>query len=61
MTESLNKALDIIIRIADPDKVILFGSWARGDQSADSDYDLLILKKGIKKRRKLAQKLYINL
>ena len=58
MTESLQKALDTIIRVANPDKVILFGSYARGEESPDSDYDFLVLKKGIKRRRKLAQKLY---
>ena len=58
MTESLQKALDTIIEVANPDKVILFGSFARGEETPDSDYDFLVLKKGIKRRRKLAQKLY---
>jgi predicted nucleotidyltransferase len=58
MSESLQKALDTIIRVANPDKVILFGSHARGEETPDSDYDFLVLKKGIKRRRKLAQKLY---
>jgi predicted nucleotidyltransferase len=26
-----------------PDKIILFGSWARGDATSDSDVDLLVL------------------
>jgi predicted nucleotidyltransferase len=26
-----------------PDKIILFGSWARGDAASDSDVDLLVL------------------
>ena len=60
MTESLQKALDTIIRVADPDKVILFGSWARGEETPDSDYDLLVLKNGVKHRRKLAQKIHSN-
>ena len=60
MSESLQKALDTIIRVADPDKVILFGSHARGDASPDSDYDILVLKNGVKHRRKLAQKIYMN-
>ena len=61
MNESLNKALRIIIKIADPNKVILFGSYALGMENHESDIDLLILKKGIKKRRKLAQLLYSKL
>lgn len=28
----------------DPDKIILFGSYARGDFSKDSDMDLLVIK-----------------
>jgi predicted nucleotidyltransferase len=60
MTEALQKALKIIIEVADPDKVILFGSRARGDDSTDSDYDILVLKKGVKNNRKLAQKIYLN-
>src|SRR5512133_1989234 len=32
-----------IVRQFDPDKVILFGSYARGDAGPDSDVDLLIV------------------
>jgi predicted nucleotidyltransferase len=32
-----------IVRQFDPDKVILFGSYARGDVGPDSDVDLLIV------------------
>ena len=60
MTESLQKALDIIIRVADPDRIILFGSHARNEANDDSDYDLLVLKKNIIKKRRLAQKIYSN-
>jgi predicted nucleotidyltransferase len=60
MTEALKKALDAIIKVADPDKVILFGSQARGEGSPDSDYDLLVLKKGVKHKRKLAQKIHMK-
>jgi uncharacterized protein len=60
LAEPLQKALNIIISIADPDKVILFGSRARGDATTDSDYDLLVLKKGVKNNRKLSQKLYLK-
>jgi predicted nucleotidyltransferase len=45
-------------RIADrfnPDKVVLFGSWARGDADADSDADLLVVMpvRGSKRRKML--------
>ncbi len=38
---------DIISRIADnyyPEKIILIGSYARGDYSRDSDLDLILIK-----------------
>ena len=39
----------IIVQVAEPDKIILFGSHAREDDSLESDYDLLVLKRGVKK------------
>jgi len=60
MDSALQKAVDIIVKVADPDRIILFGSQARGDNKEDSDYDLLVLKKGVEKRRKLAQEIYLN-
>lgn len=35
--------LDRLVRYFDPQAVILFGSRARGDGRADSDYDLLVV------------------
>lgn len=42
-----NKIDDIVNRIAfafDPDKIILFGSYAAGNPTSESDIDLLIIK-----------------
>jgi predicted nucleotidyltransferase len=61
MDSALQKAVDIIVKVADPDKIILFGSHARGDNRKDSDYDLCVLKHDVEHRRKLAQKLYRSL
>lgn len=41
------KIIDIVEKVAkefQPDKVILFGSWAWGEPSKDSDVDLFIIK-----------------
>jgi predicted nucleotidyltransferase len=41
------KINDIVLRIAakfNPDKIILFGSYAEGNPNNDSDLDLLIIK-----------------
>jgi predicted nucleotidyltransferase len=42
-----NKIDDIVNRIAvkfNPDKIILFGSYAAGNPNSDSDVDLLVIK-----------------
>jgi predicted nucleotidyltransferase len=35
-----------IVRAAKPEKIVLFGSAARGTMGPDSDYDLLVIKGG---------------
>lgn len=60
MTDSLKKAIEIIVQVAKPDKIILFGSHARGDNKTESDYDLLVLKRGLTKQRALTQEIYLS-
>ncbi len=60
MTDPLKKAIKVIVRVAEPDKIILFGSHVKGNSKPESDYDLLVLKKGVKKQRALVQKIYLN-
>jgi len=36
----------IIVEVADPDKIILFGSYAYGNPDEKSDIDLLVIKNG---------------
>ncbi len=38
-----NEALARILSVAQPERVVLFGSWARGEAGPDSDLDLLIV------------------
>jgi len=55
---------DIIRRIveaAQPDKIILFGSAARGEMGPDSDFDLLVIKSGKYNRRRLTTTIYRHL
>ena len=43
--EVLRRMVDIIVREADPEAIILFGSRARGEAGPDSDVDLLIIER----------------
>lgn len=58
--EALQEAIRRIVAVAQPEKIILFGSAARGEQGVDSDLDLLVVKSGVH-RRHLAQTIYENL
>ncbi len=60
MNDSLEKAIKTIVKVAEPDKIILFGSHAKGDDKPESDYDLLVFKRGVKKQRSLTQKIYLS-
>jgi uncharacterized protein len=44
--ELLEKAVRRIVESADPDKILLFGSGARGTMGPHSDVDLLVIKGG---------------
>ena len=46
-----------IVEVAHPDRIILFGSAARGEMGPDSDVDLLVIKAGVPHRRRLAQQI----
>lgn len=55
---------DIIRRVveaAGPDKIILFGSAARGEMGPDSDIDLLVVKAGKFNRLNLTTAIYRHL
>ena len=61
MLNPLSRALKVIVARAKPNKVILFGSRVSGNSRKDSDYDLLVLKKGTKKNRAVTQDIYRHL
>lgn len=58
MKEYFDKAVKIIIDTFNPDKIILFGSQARGDNNIDSDYDILVIKEHIKNKIRETQDIY---
>jgi uncharacterized protein len=50
-----------VVEVAKPEKIILFGSAARGNMGPNSDVDLLIVKRGKYNRSRLAGDIYMNL
>jgi predicted nucleotidyltransferase len=45
MNNTLQKIIDYVVQVTEPDKVILFGSMAHGKITPHSDVDLLIISK----------------
>ena len=58
---ALRELVRSIVEVAKPDRIILFGSAARGEMGPDSDLDVLVVKSAIEHRRRLAQDIYMNL
>ena len=58
--ETLNDIVRRIVEVARPEKIILFGSAARGDMNRHSDVDLLIIKEGAN-ALELMGDIYMNL
>ncbi len=59
--QTLKKVLSRIVEVAHPEKIILFGSAARGRMKSSSDLDLLVIKKGHYHRGRLTESIYMNL
>ena len=59
--ETLERAVELIVAAAEPVKIILFGSAARGDMGEHSDLDMLVVIRPGQHRRQTAQKIYRNL
>ena len=50
----MNEVVDRIARKFNPVRIILFGSWARGEAREDSDLDLLVVLPRVEHKRKAA-------
>jgi uncharacterized protein len=46
--DQIDAAVAILVREAQPERVILFGSYARGEAKPDSDLDLLIVEREVR-------------
>jgi len=49
----LDEVIDRITRKFNPVRIILFGSWARGEATKDSDLDLLVVLPQVEHKRKI--------
>ena len=60
--EVIQEIVDAFVRVANPRKIILFGSNARGDAKPDSDLDFLVVEdepfEATRSRRREWRKLY---
>lgn len=57
----LEDVIQRVVEAAAPEKIVLFGSAARGTMGPDSDLDLLVIKKGKFNRDRVMTAIYRNL
>jgi len=60
-SKALNEIIHRIVDIAHPERIIMFGSSARGEMGPNSDVDLLVIKGGNFGYHKLLGDIYMNL
>jgi predicted nucleotidyltransferase len=58
---TLREIVRRIVEVAQPEKIILFGSAARGEMGPNSDVDLLVVKSGEFDQSQIAGDIYMNL
>jgi predicted nucleotidyltransferase len=57
----LDEVIRRIVETAQPEKIIMFGSAARGEMGPNSDVDLLVIKSDVVHRGQLTGDIYMNL
>ncbi|HSH65922.1 MAG TPA: nucleotidyltransferase domain-containing protein [Bacteroidia bacterium] len=53
MNNTLQKIIAYTVQVADPDKLILFGSMSKGNITPNSDVDLLIISEDVYIKREI--------
>jgi predicted nucleotidyltransferase len=56
--EPLDTIVETIVQEAQPERVILFGSRARGTAQEESDYDLLVVVRDVQNEREVSRPVY---
>lgn len=59
--DALAEVIRRIVRVAAPERIILFGSTARGEAGPHSDLDLLVIKSGQYHNGRLTEEIYRSL
>jgi predicted nucleotidyltransferase len=59
--DTLAEIVRRIVQVAAPERIILFGSTARGEVGPGSDLDLLVIKPGAYHRGRLTEEIYRSL
>jgi predicted nucleotidyltransferase len=57
----LDEIVRRVVRIAAPERIVLFGSAARGAAGPNSDIDLLVIKRGHYHRGRMTEEIYSSL
>ena len=59
--DALAEIIRRIVRVAAPERIVLFGSAARREEGPASDLDLLVIKPGRYHRGQLTEEIYLSL
>jgi len=57
-SQRLQAIVETIVKVARPERVILFGSRATGMAQSESDYDFLVVVRGIRNEREVSRRIY---
>ena len=57
-SQRLQTIVETIVQVARPERVILFGSRVRGTARGESDYDFLVVVRGIRNERVVSRRIY---
>lgn len=58
--DDIQRAVDLVVEVADPLRVVLFGSAARGDVRNGSDLDLMVVVREGVDEKQVAKRLYLE-